>query len=128
MTDADKRAAIARHWSASQVGDAAAENAIYADDAVLEYPQSGERFRGRGNIQGQRGHHPAQREFRVRRVRVRGDLWISEVVIVYDGKPFDTVSVMEFRAGQVVQETQYFAEPFEAAAWRARWAEPGQRS
>jgi ketosteroid isomerase-like protein len=127
MTDADCQAAIEHHWAASQAGDETAEHAIYADDAVLEYPQSGERFRGRSNIQGQRGHHPAQREFMVRRVRGGGDLWITELVITYDGKPYDTVSIMEFRAGYVVHETQYFAEPFEAAAWRAQWAESGQQ-
>jgi ketosteroid isomerase-like protein len=126
MTDADRRATIERHWAASQAGDATTEHAIYAEDAVLEYPQSGERFRGRGNIQGQRGHHPARRAFVVRRVRGCGDLWISELVISYDGKPYDTVSIMEFRGANVVRETQYFAEPFEAAAWRAPWAEqPG---
>jgi len=123
MTHADRQAAIERHWAASQAGDEATEHAIYAEDAVLEYPQSGERFRGRSNIQGQRGHHPARREFAVRRVRGSGDLWISELVITYDGKPYDTVSVMEFRAAHVVHEAQYFAEPFQAAAWRAQWAD-----
>jgi ketosteroid isomerase-like protein len=123
MTDADHRVAIEHHWAASQAGDEAAEHAIYADDAVLEYPQSGERFRGRRNIQGQRGHHPARREFVVRQVRGGGELWITELVITYDGKPFLTVSIMEFRGGQVVLETQYFTEPFEAADWRARWTD-----
>jgi SnoaL-like domain len=123
-TDTERRAAIERHWAASQAGDEAAEQAIYAEDAVLEYPQSGERFHGRANIGGQRGHHPARREFVLRRVRGKGELWISELVITYDGKPYDTVSIMEFRAaGAVVLETQYFAEPFAAAAWRAQWAE-----
>ena len=128
MTDADHRAAIERHWAASRAGDEAAEHAIYADDAVLEYPQSGERFSGRRNIQGQRGQHPARREFVVRGVRGSGDLWITELVITYDGKPYDTVSIMEFRAGEVALETQYFAEPFEAAAWRAQWASSAQRT
>ena len=128
MTDADRRAAIEHHWAASQAGDEVAEHAIYTDDAVLEYPQSGERFRGRRNIQGQRGHHPAPREFVVRRVRGSGDLWITELVITYDGKPYDTVSIMEFRTEKVVRETQYFAEPFEAAAWRAQWADSEQRA
>jgi len=128
MGDAERRAAIERHWAASQAGDEAAEHAIYAEDAVLEYPQSGERFRGRHNIQGQRSHHPAQREFVVRSVRGSGDLWITELVITYDGKPYDTVSIMEFRAAHVVLETQYFAEPFEAATWRAQWSESGQQA
>ena len=128
MTDADRRAAIERHWAASQAGDEAAEHAIYADDAVLEYPQSGERFHGRRNIQGQRGHHPARREFVVRSVRGSGNLWITELVITYDGKPYHTVSIMEFGAAHVVLETQYFAEPFAAAAWRAQWSDSGQRA
>ena len=128
MTEADLRAAIEHHWAASQAGNEAAEQAIYADDAVLEYPQSGEHFRGRRNIQGQRGHHPARREFVVRRVQGSGDLWITELVITYDGKPYDTVSIMEFRGDHLVRETQYFAEPFEAAAWRAQWADSGQRA
>jgi len=124
MTDAERRLAIERHFDASQEGDEAAEQEIYADDAVLEYPQSGERFHGRDNIRGQRGHHPARREFVVQRVRGSGDLWITELIISYDGKPYNTVSIMEFSAaGEVVLETQYFAEPFAAAAWRAQWAE-----
>ena len=128
MNDVDHRAAIERHWAASQAGDEATEHVIYADDAVLEYPQSGERFRGRRNILGQRGHHPAQREFFVRRVRGIGDLWITELVITYDSQPYDTVSIMEFRGAHVIHETQYFAEPFEAAAWRAQWADSGQKT
>ena len=60
--------------------------------------------------------------------RRSGDLWITELVITSDGKPYDTVSIMEFRAGHVVHETQYFAEPFEAAAWRAQWADSVQRA
>jgi ketosteroid isomerase-like protein len=127
MMDADRKAAIERHWAASQAGDEAAEQAIYADDAVLEYPQSGERFRGRRNIQGQRGHHPARREFVVRQVRGSGDLWVTELVITYDGTPYLTVSIMEFRAADVVLETQYFSQPFEAAAWRAQWTDSGQQ-
>jgi hypothetical protein len=61
-------------------------------------------------------------------VRGSGALWISELVITYDAKPYDTVSIMEFRTAHVVRETQYFAEPFEAAAWRAQWADSGQRA
>ncbi len=95
MTDADCRAAIQRHWAASQAGDEAAEHAIYADDAVLEYPQSGERFRGRRNIQGQRGHHRhigSSTSGACAAAAICG----SANVISYDGKPYDTVSIMVF--------------------------------
>ena len=94
--DTDTRALLARHWQASEEGDAEAEHAIYAPDAVLDYPQSGERFRGRDTIRRQRGGHPAERHFEVRRLMGAGDLWLSECVITYDGAPTFSVSIMEF--------------------------------
>ena len=121
--DASTRGRIGQHWTASESGDADTEHAIYADDAILDYPQSGERFRGRATIQAQRGGHPAERHFRVLRIRGGGDLWVSECVITYDGAPTYSVSVMEFAADQVTHETQYFADPFPAAASRAALAE-----
>jgi SnoaL-like domain len=122
--DADIRARIEEHWEASERGDVDAEHAIYADDAILDYPQSGERFRGRSRIQAQRGGHPAERHFTIRRILGGGDLWVSECVITYDGVPTHTVSVMEITDGLVTHETQYFADPFDAPPGRAALAEP----
>jgi hypothetical protein len=112
--DADDRirAAIEEHWRASEAGDVAAEHAVYADDAVLDYPQSGERFEGRAAIAAQRGGHPAERHFTVVRITGGGRLWVSECVITYDGAPTHSVSIMELDGGRVVHETQYFADPF----------------
>jgi hypothetical protein len=122
--DADIRAGIQQHWDASESGDIDVEHAIYAVDAILDYPQSGERFRGRSKIQAQRGGHPAERHFTVRRILGAGDLWVSECVITYDGVPTDSVSIMQFTDGFVTHETQYFADPFPAAPNRAALAEP----
>ena len=121
--DARTRARIEQHWEASERGDADTEHAIYAEDAILDYPQSGERFRGRAKIQAQRGGNPAARHFRVLRIRGGGDLWVSECVITYDGVPTYSVSVMEITDGLVTHETQYFADPFQAPAERAALAE-----
>jgi hypothetical protein len=121
--DASIRARIQQHWDASESGDSDTEHAIYAADAVLDYPQSGERFRGRPTIAAQRGGNPADRHFRVLRIRGGGDLWISECVITYDGAPTYSVSVMEFGGDSVTHENQYFAEPFPAPAARAPIAE-----
>jgi SnoaL-like domain len=118
------RARIQQHWEASERGDIEAEHAIYAADAVLDYPQSGERFRGRSRIQAQRGGHPAERHFTVRRIQGSGELWVSECVITYDGVPTYSVSVMEISDGLVSHETQYFADPFPASPGRAALAEP----
>jgi ketosteroid isomerase-like protein len=123
-TDDDVRARIQEHWDASEQGDIEVEHAIYAEDGILDYPQSAERFRGREKIQAQRGGHPAERHFAVRRIQGGGDLWVSEVVISYDGAPTYAVSVMELGAGGLVaHETQYFADPFDAAPDRAALAE-----
>ena len=118
------RTAIEEHWRASELGDNEAEHALYAEDALLDYPQSGERFRGRTMIAAQRGGHPADRHFTVLRIVGTGDLWVSECIITYDGVPTYSVSVMEFAHEQVVHETQYFADTFSAPAWRAALAEP----
>jgi hypothetical protein len=122
--DASTRAELEQHWTASERGDADLEHAIYADDAILDYPQSGERFHGQSKIQAQRGGHPAERHFTVLRIRGGGDLWVSECVITYDGAPTYSVSVMEFCCDLVTHETQYFADPFPAPASRAALAEP----
>jgi len=113
------------HWRASAAGDANAEHDIYADDAICDYPQSGERILGRKNLQALRSHHPGKPSgFQVRRILGNGDLWITEYSIIYQGQSAYTVSIMEFRDGKVVHETQYFADPFEAPAWRSQWVQP----
>jgi hypothetical protein len=122
--DSSIRARIEEHWKASESGDIDTEHAIYADDGILDYPQSGERFRGRSKIQAQRGGHPAERHFTILRISGGGGLWVSECIITYSGEPTYSVSIMEFAGGQVAHETQYFADPFPAAAWRAPLAEP----
>lgn len=122
--DIRTRVALTNHWQASESGDSEAEHAIYAADAILDYPQSGERFRGRATISVQRGGHPADRHFIVHRIVGSGNLWVSECVITYDGVATQSVSIMEFSHGYVIHETQYFADAFGAPEWRAALAEP----
>ena len=117
------RAALDQHWAASDANDFETEHRIYLDDAVLEYPQSGERTRGRSNIRGQRASQPSNKRFSIRRIIGSGELWVTEFILTYDGKPSYTVSIMEFRGDKVARETQYFADPFVAPAFRAQWVE-----
>src|ERR1700677_5246759 len=117
--DLQIRAALDQHWAASDANDFETEHLIYHEDAVLDYPQSGERTRGRCNIQKQRSIQPSKKRFAVRRIIGGGDLWVTEFVLTYDEKPSYTVSIMEFRDKKVARETQYFADPFVAPAWRA---------
>jgi len=117
------RAALDQHWAASDANDFVTEHLIYHEDAVLEYPQSGERTRGRSNIQGQRASQPSNKRFSIRRIIGSGELWVTEFILTYDGKPSYTVSIMEFSGDKVLRETQYFADPFAAPAFRAKWVE-----
>ena len=121
MDDRTVRLALQRHWDASDASDFDAEHEIYHEDAVLDYPQSGERIRGRHNIQESRTVQPNKKRFSVRRIIGSGDLWITEFILSYDGTPSYAVSIMEFREGLVANETQYFADPFEAPKWRSQW-------
>ena len=123
VRDREIRAALDRHWAASDASDFETEHRIYREDAVLEYPQSGERTRGRRNIQNQRASQPSKKRFTVRRIFGGGDLWVTELILTYDGKPSCTVSIMEFSGDKVARETQYFADPFVAPASRAQWVE-----
>ncbi|CAJ1499966.1 nuclear transport factor 2 family protein [[Mycobacterium] holstebronense] len=124
MTDDDIRAALEAHWASSDRNDFDAEHRIYRADAVLEYPQSGERIRGRDRIQASREAQPNAKRFTVRRILGTGDLWVSELVLTYDGQPSYVVSVMEFVAGEVMRETQYFGDPFSPGPSRVQWVEP----
>jgi hypothetical protein len=123
MQEQQIRAALDQHWAASDANDFETEHLIYLDDAVLEYPQSGELTRGRSNIQGQRASQPNKKRFSIRRIIGSGELWVTEFILTYDDKPSYTVSIMEFKGDKVARETQYFADPFVAPAFRAKWVE-----
>src|ERR1700691_4552952 len=121
--DQEIRAALNQHWAASDANDFVTEHLIYREDAVLDYPQSGERTRGRRNILNQRASQPSNKRFSIRRIIGSGDLWVTEFILTYDAKPSYTVSIMEFSGVKVARETQYFADPFPAPAFRAKWVE-----
>ena len=123
MDDQTVRMALQRHWEASDASDFEVEHEIYHEDAVLDYPQSGERIRGRRNIQESRFLQPNKKRFSVRRIIGSGDLWVTEFVLSYDGIPSYAVSIMEFRDELVANETQYFADRFEPAPSRAHLVE-----
>ena len=123
MDENEIRKALDRHWAASDANDFDVEHDIYEEDAVLEYPQSGERIRGRSNIQASRIAQPNSKRFTVRRIVGAGNLWITEFVLTYDDNPSYSVSIMEFRDGRGSRETQYFGAPFAPGPSRAQWVE-----
>ena len=123
MKEADIREALMRHWQLEGI-DTERSHDVYHDDAVLEFPQSGERFVGKRNFIAWRLKYPASLDFRVRRITHAGDLWVAENLISYDGSPWwFTVSIMEFRGDKIARERVYVMEGWEPADWRAEWAE-----
>ena len=97
-------------------------HAMYHDDAVLEFPQSGERFVGVANFREWRSAYPASTSFEFREVRGRDDLWIAEVSVTYDGGSRNFgVSILELREDKIARESIYVAEGWEPPEWRARW-------
>ena len=125
MDDRTRLTALQRHWDASDASDFEVEHEIYLEDAVLDYPQSGERIRGRRNIQESRTVQPNKKRFTIRRMIGGGDLWVSEFVLTYDGVPSYVVSIMEFRGERVAHETQYFCDRFDPSPSRAHLVERG---
>ena len=123
MGKSDIRSALDRHWAASDANRFEEEHQIYDENAVLDYPQSGKRIRGRQNIEASRVAQPNKKRFVVQRIVGAGDLWVTEFILFYDGQPSYSVSIMEFENGRVTHETQYFGDPFEPGPSRARWVE-----
>jgi hypothetical protein len=120
------RELLLRHWTYTGGPNEAKASEIYHEDAILEFPQSGERFRGKANIQGWREQYPARLDFEPREIRGRGDFWIGEGRLLYDGAdPVHFVKILEFRGDLVQRETIYTSEPFPAPEWRSLWAEEG---
>jgi SnoaL-like domain len=123
MDEAAARAMINDHFDTAS-NDIVRSSELYADDAVLEFPQGGERIRGKANIVAFRSAYPARLGFEMHRTIGCQDLWVNEYSIRYDdGTPWRVVGIMEFRDGKVVRERIYFGEPWEPPAWRARWVE-----
>ena len=127
METQNNRVALDQHWAASASGDLEAEHQIYDDNVVCEYPQSGEKIRGRRNLQALRGHHPGKPSgFLIRRIVGINDLWITEYVINYTNTVVQTVSIMEFQNGRVIHETQYFCRTLRSASMALAMGGKGQ--
>lgn len=93
---------------------------LYHDNAVLEFPQSGERFEGVANFTEWRRRYPAEVRYRMRRITAREDLVVVELSISYNGGPWQYgVQLLEFRGDKVACERIYVMEGWEAPAWRA---------
>ena len=123
MDEQGVRAVLRHYLEHSAAGREDVAHEIYTPDAVLEFPQSGERFDGVANFEPWRAQYPAtQIDFDVRRVRGGGDAWVVELRIRYDGGPVNHgVEILEFRGDKVARETIYVMDGWEAPEWRSEW-------
>ena len=117
------RQTVERLWQLMEKQDWGAAGSLLHDDFVQEWPQSGERIRGRDNAMAINQNYPGFPTSTVGRILATGDLVTSEIVLDYGGQIYHGVSIFEFRDGLIVKETDYFAQPFQAPSWRARWVE-----
>jgi hypothetical protein len=116
------RAALEHQMERTVAQDPVGSHEIYHDDAVLEFPQSGERFEGVENFRQWRSQYPADVEFQVRRISGCGSVWVRELSVRYDGGPWVLgVAILEFRGDRVSRERIYVAEPWDAPEWRVPW-------
>src|SRR3954452_14072232 len=81
---------------------------MYADDAVLEFPQSGERFEGVANIRAWRSRYPGSVTYDIRRIRGADDIWAADMTVSYDGsEPRYGADLLEIRNDKIVRQTVY---------------------
>jgi hypothetical protein len=119
MDETTVRAMLEQHFAS---GDPDVAHEMYDADAVLEFPQSGERFVGVENLRGWRSNYPESTKVEFREIRGRDDLWVVELSINYDDGPWQFgVSILEFRDDKIARESIYVSEGWEAPEWRAQW-------
>jgi hypothetical protein len=119
MDEATVRAMLEQHFTSS---DPDVSHEMYEPDAVLEFPQSGERFVGIANLREWRSNYPASTTVEFREVRGRDDLWVVELSITYGDGPRNLgVSILELRNDKIARESIYVAEGWDPPQWRAHW-------
>jgi hypothetical protein len=121
MDAATIRSMLEQHFE-NAASDPHRAHEMYHEDAVLEFPQSGERFVGVDNFREWRSNYPANTTFEFREIRGRDDLWVAELSVRYDGGTGNFgVSILELRGDKIARESIYVAEGFQPPEWRAQW-------
>jgi ketosteroid isomerase-like protein len=124
MKERDTHATIERFWRAHELGDPDALAAELHDDVVVFWPQSGERILGKANLDAINRHMPGGHpKGTLLNLRALGNIGILEMKLVYDTDVVYVVELLELKDGKICRATEYFANPFEAPAWRSEWVE-----
>jgi ketosteroid isomerase-like protein len=121
----DSKQIVERFWAAMQTNDFKAVGEFLHDDFILEWPQSGERIRGRSNFVTVNGHYPAHGrwEFTIHRIIAEGDEVVSDVGVTDGAITGRAITFSTVRDGKIVHQTEFWPDPFEPAGWRTGWVE-----
>jgi hypothetical protein len=123
VSEQQNRDALERYFKAFERRDLDAFAELFHDDYVEEYPQSGERIRGKQNARAVNENYPGLPSLINRSYNISGNLGVMEMTLEYDGDRVHACEIVEFEEGKIKRARTYFAEPFEAPQWRAQWVE-----
>jgi ketosteroid isomerase-like protein len=123
MSEQENRDAIERFFDAFERQDLDAFSELLHDDYVEEYPQSGERIRGKQNVRIILESHPGLLQMTDHSYVLSGDLGVIKMTLDYNGNRVYACEIVDFEGGKIKRVRAYFAEPFEAPEWRAQWVE-----
>jgi ketosteroid isomerase-like protein len=143
MSEQSNDAVVRAYAAALASGDQDALGRLRHAEWTSDWPQSGERLRGHANAVALDAAYPGGRPavtpertvgsedrwvmtplYQLQRIVGNGDAWWADGTIAYpDGSVWKLAMLLELRDGRIHRETSYFAEPFEAPAWRAPFVE-----
>lgn len=110
---------VERYWRALVKRDFDVLDELRRYDFAIEWPQSGERVRGKVNARTVEQSYEGEGEFEARRIVGHGEIWVVEATLEYDGATSHLVSIIEIELSKVVKQTDYFGDPFPAPRWRS---------
>jgi len=120
------REVVERFFAASERGDWDAVATMLDEGMVMEWPQSGERFRGRDNaVAAMRSQRVRPEVVGERRLIGSGDVWVVMVPLRYGTDLYHYVAVLEVEGGRIRRGTGFFGAPFPAQDYRAKYADKG---
>src|ERR1043165_3391106 len=122
-TPQNNKQIVERFWAAMQSNDFKAAGEFLHNDYVLEWPQSGERIRGRDNFVAINANYPAHGswEFTIHGMLAEGDKVVSDVRVTDGTIVGRVITFSTVRDGKIIHQTEFWPDPFEPPAWREAW-------